>query len=150
MLRVSWRVCGCYVWLWYVCGLASIVIARFIVDSDERFDCSIGRAPLSYDERFDCSLGRHAVGRSAFAVEARFTLNRSTQIERSSVLSSMLDRRACLAYVQKHTRRSSKFKTAVSDDDRIGGAGLGGCRHPQSCRTPPIWSRRKVQNSGTR
>ena len=58
MLRVSWRVCGCYVWLWYVCGLASIVIARFIVDSDERFDCSIGRAPLSYDERFDCSIGR--------------------------------------------------------------------------------------------
>ena len=53
MLRVSWRVCGCYVWLWYVCGLASIVIARFIVDSDERFDCLIGRAPLSYDERFD-------------------------------------------------------------------------------------------------
>ena len=58
MLRVSWRVCGCYVWLWYVCGLASIVIARFIVDSDERFDCSIGRAPLSYNERFDCSIGR--------------------------------------------------------------------------------------------
>ena len=114
MLRVSWRVCGCYVWLWYVCGLASIVIARFIVDSDERFDCSIGRAPLSYDERFDCSLGRHAVGRSAFAVEARFTLNRSTQIERSSVLSSMLDRRACLAYVQK--TYASKFKVQNSGE----------------------------------
>ena len=46
------------VWLWYVCGLASIVNALFIVDSDERCDCSIGRACLNYDERIDCSIGR--------------------------------------------------------------------------------------------
>jgi hypothetical protein len=38
----------------------------------------------------------------------------------------------------------AKFKTAVRGDDRIGGVdtGLGGYRPPQSCRTPPIWSRR--------
>ena len=66
MLRVP------VVYLW----MASIVIIRFMVDNDERFDCSIGQARLDY------SFG--AVDLSVFAVEAVFTLDRSTQIERSS------------------------------------------------------------------
>ena len=41
------RMCRSCVCLWYICGLASVVIIRFIVDNDERFDCSIGRARLN-------------------------------------------------------------------------------------------------------
>ena len=86
--------------------------------------CSIGRARLNY------SFG--AVDLQAFAVEARFMLKRSTQIKRSSRslpfesidTSKHSFKRArpssmTGAKCKTHTRRSSKFKTAVRGDDRM-------------------------------
>ena len=119
MLRVSWRVCRCYVWLLYVCGLASIVIAGFIVDIDERFECSIGRERLnSVQSTFILGL----CSRSEIHAKP-IDSNRTEEQPPPSKQSFEYARLSSLtgATFKHHTRPSSKFKTAVLGDDTFGG-----------------------------